>query len=435
MLLPFLLFIGEITCVDQATRTANKIKEKFSCDNFQVKFRVTKRQLYKSPKVPVRNTFKLGVSDNCIKELTLSENEYTSKSGAKWREMNLDVELPFFDADHLNECGAQFSQDEFGIVYEIQIKGKRAKSFPEKYVAQTIIFQCFYPLAKTPYDDLPTDLKSFVDETYVIGSQSMQFRKMGNLTSEFMLYDVLDETNVFYPNTIDTKPIKVGAPVMTGVKPKDELSNIFVHAPRWDYFLRDCIFWGLHEDGETFNEIQLIKRNCKTTKYHVQQLTKYGTKENGHMMMFEAIAFANAKDHYLTCDVDICMKNIDGTHIWPGCYQPCTGPQFVSQSAEESEFQLTTVITPVEGVVAPDVTVEPNLGTDTDTGELIPTVEAAAPMGQTYATTQTVSEPFDDLLDAEAFCIEQYSNGNFMNSNPDLFTLCQYIKSRYPDSF
>ena len=79
------------------------------------------------------------------------------------------------------------SQDEFGIVYEIQIKGKRAKSFPEKYVAQTIIFQCFYPLAKTPYDDLPTDLKSFVDETYVIGSQSMQFRKMGNLTSEFMV--------------------------------------------------------------------------------------------------------------------------------------------------------------------------------------------------------------------------------------------------------
>jgi hypothetical protein len=46
----------------------------------------------------------------------------------------------------------------------------------------------------------------------------------------------------------------------------------------------------------------------------VQQLTKYGTKENGHMMMFEAIAFANAKDHYLTCDVDICMKNIDGNY-------------------------------------------------------------------------------------------------------------------------
>ena len=46
----------------------------------------------------------------------------------------------------------------------------------------------------------------------------------------------------------------------------------------------------------------------------MQQLTKYGTKENGHMMMFEAIAFANAKDHYLTCDVDICMKNIDGNY-------------------------------------------------------------------------------------------------------------------------
>jgi hypothetical protein len=30
--------------------------------------------------------------------------------------MNLDVELPFFDADHLNECGAQFSQAEVGTI-------------------------------------------------------------------------------------------------------------------------------------------------------------------------------------------------------------------------------------------------------------------------------------------------------------------------------
>ena len=60
----------------------------------------------------------------------------------------------------------------------------------------------------------------------------------------FQLYDVLDETNVFYPNTIDTKPIKVGAPVMTGVKPKDELSNIFVHAR--EYWVQNRYILRIH---------------------------------------------------------------------------------------------------------------------------------------------------------------------------------------------
>ena len=59
-------------------------------------------------------------------------------------------------------------------------------------------------------------------------------------------------------------------------------------------------------------DIQLIKRNCKTKKYHVQQLTKFGRKKDGHMIMFEAIAFEDSDDHYLTCDVDICLKTREG---------------------------------------------------------------------------------------------------------------------------
>merc|ERR1711973_204962 len=87
----------------------------------------------------------------------------------------------------LEKCGSTLVQDEFGIVYELHVKGRRSKQSPPEYIPRTIIFSCFYPLAKTDYEDLPLDLKKYIDREYVIGGASIQIRNWGNLTADFEL--------------------------------------------------------------------------------------------------------------------------------------------------------------------------------------------------------------------------------------------------------
>merc|ERR1711970_1491775 len=225
---------------------------------------------------------------------------------------------------------------------------------------------------------------------------------------------------------------KIGQPIMAGVWPKPQWVNgknynrIYMHAPRWDYFIRDCVFSGLIDDIQ--EDIQLIKRNCKSSKYHVQQLSKYGRKKDGHMMMFEAVAFSDAQDHYLTCDVDLCLKDLDGNHVWSDCYQECDEVQWLSQNVnpEDSVFELTTTLDPPEATTAFPATDAPSTG-----------APGAHTLFATQETATTANEPTSDLLEAKAECISIYEAGEDYVSSVDeqLFTLCQYIGSLFPDDF
>lgn len=120
----------------------------------------------------------------------------------------------------------------------------------------------------------------------------------------------------------------------------------------------------------------------------------------------------------------ILIKIILGDHSWPGCYQQCNDPQFISQTIEENEFELTTttakpVLTEETTTVEPDVTTNPPLTF----------------MPETYATTQTIGEPLDDLLAAKDICVENFLNDHFYDGETELFLLCQYIRVRFPDEF
>ena len=55
----------------------------------------------------------------------------------------------------------------------------------------------------------------------------------------------------------------------------------------------------------------------------------------------------------------------------------------------------------------------------------------------TETTATTHKEPTSDLLEAKAECISIYENGEDYIStiDEDLFTLCQYIRSLFPDDF
>ena len=46
----------------------------------------------------------------------------------------------------------------------------------------------------------------------------------------------------------------------------------------------------------------------------------------------------------ITCDVDICVRDRSGEHLWPSCKTNCDGVKWMDQSADESDklFALTT---------------------------------------------------------------------------------------------
>lgn len=419
---------------DQQIATAKKIRNNFSCDNFSVTFEVTKRQLYKDSRLPKSNKFWIGIGDNCYRELDDTPHG-DNVPGLSWNEKTKKVTLPFFeDGTNIEACGATLIQDEFGIVYELHVKGRRSKQASPLYEPQTLIFSCFYPMSNTPLDELPQDLQKYMNNEFVIGSSSMQFRRNGKLEQKFKVFDVeLGMDNDDYAMDSEKTLIKkVGDPIMIGVYPvnladgsisgADESDNeVKRHAERWDYFFRDCIYSG-YSDG-VYKEIQLLKRNCKTTKYHVQQLSQYGREDDGHIIMFEAIGFDDDSAHNITCDVDICLKTREGVHSWPRCYQPCNDPDYVAQSEEEARFYLgenefdpvATDATPTDRTVtvAPVITILPT----------------------TFHTTSLPEEPMDDMLAALEICKNNFYNAHFYEEDLQLFLLCQYIQGRFPSQF
>lgn len=134
--------------------------------------------------MPKSNIFKIGIGNNCKRTLT-QKTIGDPLTGDTWVERQRTEEMDFFTDNELEKCGSTMIQDEFGIVYELHVKGRRSRQSPPPYQEQTLIFSCFYPLADTPYDDLPQDLKKYITGDYVIGTASMQFRQYGNLTADF----------------------------------------------------------------------------------------------------------------------------------------------------------------------------------------------------------------------------------------------------------
>lgn len=418
---------------DEQIAMAKKIRKNFSCDNFAVTFEVTKRQLYKDSRIPKSHYFWVGIGDNCPYQL--HDDPHGEKTpGLSWSEKTSGpITLPFFeDNTFVEKCGATLIQDEFGIVYELHVKGRRSKQASPRFVPQTLIFSCFYPMANTPIDELPQDLQKYMNDEFVIGTSSMQFRRHGTLTQKFKLFDVQvgKDNDDYSMESTNTLIKRVGQPIMIGVIPvgpdgsttDDSQNEIKRHAARWDYFFRDCIYSGF-ADGE-YKEIQLLKRNCKTTKYHVQQLSRYGREEDGHIIMFEAIGFDDDSKHNITCDVDVCLKTREGIHSWPRCYQPCNDPDYVAQSEDEARFFLgDNSFDPVATVAA---TTERTTTADPGVISVLPT---------TFHTTSQPVEPMNDMLAALEICRENFYNDHFYQEELQLFLLCQYIQARFPAHF
>merc|ERR1712176_798402 len=461
----------------------------FSCENFKMKFKVFKRQLYKSVAMPKSyesgsfsggdedlrgNVFRIGIGDNCDQFVTKTpdnKNEGYSFEGEMdwfWAPDNGGQALE--DSANrakavtrgrqigkgygLEKCGSTLVQDEFGIVYELHVKGRRSKQSPPEYIPRTIIFSCFYPLAKTDYEDLPLDLKKYIDKEYVIGGASIQIRNWGNLTADFELKSGIEIGAGVFDYADEDTPTDVGtdleqryastggaiaATLISKSMPKDdtiaiddvsnpELNLVKKHPERFDYFYRDCWWSAKNMSDETeLAQVQLVNRNCKNSEFHIQLLSDVALPETGHVLMFEAISLGYPLNNYLsdgtlykiehtlTCDVDICLKTRTGDHAWPSCHQPCFGDRFIDRRTEEEGiFELSTT------EVAVTATNEPDTTTFKSTAE-----PAAHDWTTTFLPTTTVSEPYDDLMAAKDFCIDNFFNGHFYQSIGKWFKILQ----------
>ena len=80
------------------------------------------------------------------------------------------------------------------------------------------------------------------------------------------------------------------------------------------------------KDGSE-SEAYLIQDNCVNADLNVLLSTQYAHKDQGHIFLFETFAFSDDAEHYLSCDVDICLRNRLGGNVWPQCHKPCVGPK------------------------------------------------------------------------------------------------------------
>jgi len=412
---------------------AKKLLYGLECTNFGMKFTVTKRQLYRSEKLPHHNKFVLGGRNNCIRELYRTPLE--DQDGNQWKEKRTTVELDFFRDNSLENCGMSLSQDKYGIRTEILVAGKRPRADAASVIPRVLVLSCYYPIdngVTYAREEKPDDILEYESGTYVVGERSITVRKAGELHSPFELYDVRgNKTEEMFPeHDLSIRHVRVGETLMVGVRPKPvwvdgvNANPILKNSARWDYFLRDCTLSGT-VNGET-KTIQLINNNCKTRSYQVQLLSKVGIKDTGHIMMFEALAFPQADDHSLECKVDVCLKARDGSHMWPGCHRSCDNQRWFDQSADEKMFQIPTTT----NILAP--TTRP---TTLAVNTALPVVTEQM---TTQWTTQPAPEPTLELLQALEVCIDWYHNDHFYQySSQDqvMWQICQYIMVRFPEEF
>ena len=158
-----------------------KILAGFDCDSFGAKFTVTKRQLYSTRNAPKSDTFYIGPQRNCRRKL---RPRTVGQRPIYWEEKQGRVTLPMFGEKDNNYCGATVTQDEYGIFWQFMVQGRDSNRIPRPHVPRTMFFTCFYPLAKTPFNELPDNYKPYVKGDYTVGA-AFQFKKQGKLVAPF----------------------------------------------------------------------------------------------------------------------------------------------------------------------------------------------------------------------------------------------------------
>jgi len=211
---------------------------------------------------------------------------------------------------------------------------------------------------------------------------------------------------------------------MIGVKAKAD-SFVAKHPERFEYMIRDCIYSGLDPSGNQ-QDFELMRRNCKTNDIQVQLLSTYATPDLGHIMMFEALAWKDGTDAYITCNVDICVKDKTGQLIWPECKQSCDGINWLDQSDDEVEaFGVTAA--PLDAIDETEAPATTAFVANADPDNTV--------MPTTFHITEAVTEPMDDILSFKQVCIENVKNDDFFAEEAELFELCKYIKALFPEDF
>ena len=130
------------------------------------------------------------------------------------------------------------------------------------------------------------------------------FEKKLNCFYIFLIYRKLGEPPGSQVSTMSLKDVNGGVPLLaTELNPRVNKFSV-----RWDYFLEDCVWSGIESDGST-RDIKLVSEGCVNKDFNVLLASKYGTKKSGHVMLFESISFRDGHDHYLSCDIKVCLKS------------------------------------------------------------------------------------------------------------------------------
>ena len=95
--------------------------------------------------MPRSNNFKIGIGDNCVEQLS---NVVLGEPGDQWTERQKTITMDFFTENDLEKCGSTMIQDEFGIVYELHVKGNEFKKIvlcgKKKYLTKIFLREASY---------------------------------------------------------------------------------------------------------------------------------------------------------------------------------------------------------------------------------------------------------------------------------------------------
>jgi len=330
---------------DLSEKQANKFRKHLDCNGFETTFTITKSMLYDQAKPPASDYFYIGGVD-ANKELAGFRRDNWGCKG-KFRSMTrprgqvvekaATFTLDWFDANDLNNCGIKLTETISGGVNGMTNKinvqfiifgdpradiGKQDAELPDT----TRVIQVECEVART-VDDWTYQYQHDVQLTPNLAHLGTQpkgalIKKSGLFKSDvFETYDVRTGfTRAFHPYTEQHRMAKPGEPMLVGVRPKPDYrwgtnyNPIAKHGKRWRFYTDNCVWSGLTDpkDETSTVDIELINGGCKSIKYNVEILSKFGRNKDGHLFMFEAMGFADEKLAYLTCNVNLCLVREDG---------------------------------------------------------------------------------------------------------------------------
>jgi hypothetical protein len=331
---------------DLSEKQANKFRKHLDCNGFETTFTITKSMLYDQAKPPASDYFYIGGVD-ANKELAGFRRDNWGCKG-KFRAMTrprgqvvekaATFTLDWFDANDLNNCGIKLTETITGglngMTNKINVQfiifgdprsdiGKADAALPDT----TRVIQVECEVART-VDDWTYQYQHDVELTPNLAHLGTQpkgalIKKSGLFKSDvFETYDVRTGfTRAFHPYTEQHRMAKPGEPMLVGVRPKPDYrwgtnyNPIAKHGKRWRFYTDNCVWSGLTDpkDATSTVDIELINGGCKSIKYNVEILSKFGRNKDGHLFMFEAMGFGDGNLAYLTCNVKICFVKQDGT--------------------------------------------------------------------------------------------------------------------------